>query len=223
MDTRLSLIGALLADDTRAGILTILMDGRAHTGGELARYMRVSASTASEHLSKLRDGGLVAVEAQGRHRYFRLSGPQVAQMLEALGASPAPHPIRTQRPDALAFARSCYDHLAGELAVHIFTQLLSDGHLSDDDHHIRLTESGYELLGSIGADPAGVRDGRRPPARACLDWTERRHHLAGAAGAAILEAMLTNRWMHRGQQPRSLRLTNKGKQAIPHHFGIPRL
>lgn len=223
-DTKLSLIGSLLADDTRAGILTILMDGRSHTGGELARYMSVAPSTASEHLSKLLDGGLVAAEAQGRHRYFRLAGPEVGQMLEVIGASPASVPVRSERgPAALAFARSCYDHLAGKLAVRIFTQLISDGLLSDDDHRLRLTETGYELLGAIGAHPEEVKNGRRPPGRACLDWTERRHHLAGAAGAAILEAILANRWMRHGQRPRSLRLTNSGKQAIPRHFGIPPL
>ena len=218
--SQLSAIGSVLADDTRAEILTSLMDGRAHTGGELARYVGVAPSTTSEHLSKLLDAGLVAVEPQGRHRYFRLASPDVAQLLETLGATPTPIAApRPSAPAALAFARTCYDHLAGELAVQIFDHLVAQAHLHDSDERLVLTPSGLELFEKIGVDTQAIRSSRRPKVRRCVDWTERRHHLAGAAGAALLEALLANRWVIRGPQPRSLRVTSVGRTAIAGIFG----
>jgi len=197
------------------------MDGRAHTGGELARLVGVSPSTASEHLSKLLDAGLVSVEAQGRHRYFRLAGLHVAELLESLGAAPTVvDDSRTRAPAALSFARACYDHLAGDLGVRLYDQLVADGHIRTDNHHLRVSESGYLLLSSLGADVESIRQGRRPAALACLDWTERRHHLAGAAGASVLSAMLAKRWLVQGPKPRSLRLTRIGKQMIAETFQL---
>jgi DNA-binding transcriptional ArsR family regulator len=215
---RLTRIGALLADETRAQFLTVLMDGRARTGNELARHAAVAPSTASEHLSRLLDGGLIAVEAQGRHRYFRLAGAEVAEMLEALGAVQLPEPrataSRPKAPTDLRFARSCYAHLAGELAVRIYDQLLEHGHLHQADDHLTLTASGEQLLAGVGIDVADVRNAKRPAARRCLDWTEHRHHLAGAAGAALFEALLARRWIARGSRPRAIRITDAGQQAI---------
>jgi DNA-binding transcriptional ArsR family regulator len=222
--SQLAAIGALLANDTRAGILTVLMDGRAHTGGELARHLGVSPSTASEHLSKLLDAGLVSIEAQGRHRYFRLAGLEIAQLLETIGAASTP-PLPTpasRAPAALTFARTCYDHLAGELAVHIYDQLTAEGHLVDVDHHLQLTGSGVRLLKDIGVNVDSIKTGRRPTVRKCLDWTERRHHLAGATGAALLQLLLERGWATRGRQPRSIRITQAGKAAIAAHFSYPR-
>lgn len=220
--SQLSIIGSLLADDTRAEILTLLMDGRAHTGSELARHIGVAPSTTSEHMSKLLDAGMVAVEAQGRHRYFRLAGNEVAELLETLGATPtltaAPRP---RAPAALAFARTCYDHLAGELAVQVYDHLIAERHVHETDDRLVLTSSGQELLDSIGVDTEAIRSSERPKARRCLDWTERRHHLAGAAGAGLLDALLANRWVTQDPQPRSLRVTNAGKKAITEIFAIP--
>lgn len=217
--SQLAHIGALLADPTRAEILTALMDGRAHTGSELARYVGVAPSTTSEHLSKLVDAAMVTVEAQGRHRYFRLAGPDIAALLEALGATPTP-PSPATAPAGLTYARTCYDHLAGELAVAIYCQLIAAGHLVDDDHHLQLTHSGIELLGDVGVDIDAVHSSTRPNARSCLDWTERRHHLAGAAGAHLLDAMLTNRWLVRDRRPRSIRVTQTGRQEITTRFRL---
>ncbi|WP_231104736.1 ArsR/SmtB family transcription factor [Haloechinothrix halophila] len=214
----LAVIGSLLADDTRAGLLTALMDGRAHTNSELARHLQVSASTVSEHLRKLRDSGMVAVEAQGRHRYFRIADHRIADMLESLGATalsvPAP-PVAT----AVAFARTCYDHLAGEVAVRIYGQLVDDRYLIADDEQVHLTTSGLELFSDIGVDVA-PQASPRPLVRSCLDWSQRRHHLAGAVGAGLLDTMLLNRWLVRQDGPRKVRFTRSGRIAVSATFGI---
>jgi DNA-binding transcriptional ArsR family regulator len=210
----LARLGSLLADETRAAALCALMDGRAHTGSELARHVGVAPSTMSEHLAKLLDAGVVVVEPQGRHRYWRLSDPDIAQLLESLGAGTRPPgPVRV--PADLSFARTCYDHLAGELAVAIFDHLRQATHLVvDDDGNLTVSDSGRELFDSIGAhvDQAGTT--RRPMAGACLDWSERRHHLAGAVGAALLNAMIDNGWIERGPKPRSVRITRSGRTEI---------
>jgi len=218
--SQLATIGSLLGNGTRSELLVILMDGRAYTGGELARHLQVSASTVSEHLHKLLDAGLVAVDVQGRHRYFRLTDSRIAEMLELLGANalPVPPPLPRAAP-GLAYARTCYDHLAGELAVRIHDHLLRDGHLTEHDHHLHLAASGAALLGSIGIDAAALDTGQRPVARGCLDWTERRHHLAGSAGAALLRALVDNRWLAPGSRPRSVRVTRAGTAAIDDLFG----
>jgi DNA-binding transcriptional ArsR family regulator len=220
--SQLSALGAVLADDTRAEILTLLMDGRAHTGSELARHVGVVPSTASEHLSRLLDAGLVGVEPQGRHRYFRLASRDVAELLETLGATPAltaaPRPAA---PAALAFARTCYDHFAGELAVRLYDHLVAQAHLHDADEGLALTPSGLRLFDSIGIDIEAIKSSQRCSVRRCLDWTERRHHLAGAAGAALLDALLANRWVTQGSQARSLRVTNAGRKALTTIFASP--
>lgn len=220
MPSRLAKIGAILADETRAQILTALMDGRGRTGGELARFAGVAPSTGSEHLSKLLDAGLVAVEAQGRHRYFRIANDDVAAMLESLGASAPVDAFRSRAPAALTYARSCYDHLAGELAVLIYDQLVTDGHLDRVDGHLRMNESGAVLLTGLGIDTTILRSSSRPLVRSCLDWTQRRHHLAGATGAALLDVFLERRWVTRGTQPRSIRLTSRGRTALKEHLGL---
>lgn len=217
---QLAIIGSLLADDTRSTLLMALMDGRAHTGGELARHLGVSASTVSEHLHKLLDAGMVTGEAQGRHRYFRLADRRIAEMLESLGATPLPIPT-PQPPTAssLSYARTCYDHLAGELAVRIYDQMLRQGHLAEDEHQLRLTASGRALLVGIGVDVAASTS-YRPLARACLDWTQRRRHLAGAAGAGLLEALLNKRWILRQTRPRTVRVTRTGRTSIAEVFAL---
>jgi DNA-binding transcriptional ArsR family regulator len=215
----LAQLGALLADRSRAELLMALMDGRAHTGSELARHVGIAPSTASEHLSRLLDGGLVAVEAQGRHRYVRLAGPPVAAMLEALGTAGAGSPPTPRPPAGLAYARTCYDHLAGELAVTIHDDMFERGLLAVDDGQVAVTGGGVAFLAGLGAD---VGPGPRPPrARQCLDWTERRHHLAGPAGRALLAAVVANGWVVPGARPRAMRVTGRGRAEMARHF--PRL
>lgn len=223
---RLTQIGALLADRTRGQMLIVLMDGRARTGGELARFGGVVPSTASEHLARLIDAGLITVEAQGRHRYFRLADADVAHMLESLGAARLPERetagATANAPQELTYARSCYDHLAGRLAVEIYDRLLADGHLRLSDGHLTVTASGEALLAGLGVDVSRLDIARRPAARSCLDWTERRHHLAGAAGAALFGALLERGWLVRGQRPRSVRVTNAGQDGLRRIVGLPR-
>lgn len=218
----LARLGSLLADETRAEILCALMGGRAHTGSELSRHIGVAPSTISEHLSKLLDGDVVAVEAQGRHRYWRLADRRVAELLETLGAH-ATTPADPKAPAELTYARTCYDHLAGQLAVEIFDQLVADGHLAYDDGggHLVVTGSGFELLATIGVDTEAIRAATRTTARPCLDWTQRRHHLAGAAGQELLSALAANGWATPGPRPRSIRITETGRTEIPEAFGLP--
>ena len=195
----LASIGALIADPTRAEILCVLMDGRAHTGGELARHVGVSASTASEHLSRLLNAALIRVEAQGRHRYFRLADQQTAELLELLGAVSTPLTAKRSRTaERLSNARSCYDHLAGEVATNIYDRLVDNCHLTPDNGHAALTDTGRVFFGGLGIDVESVVASKRPTVRPCLDWTERRHHLAGALGAALFDTMLANNWIRRG-------------------------
>ena len=217
----LATIGALLADPSRAEILCALMDGRAHTGGELARHAGISPSTASEHLSKLLDAALVCVEAQGRHRYFRLAGRQTAELLEVLGAVSTPvTPNRSRASQGLAYARSCYDHLAGEVATEIYLRLVDTAMLTIDDGHATVTEAGRTFFEGLGIDVDAALSATRPTARPCLDWTERRHHLAGALGAALFETMLAEKWIRRGPEPRSIQITRLGSDAVQQHFGL---
>jgi DNA-binding transcriptional ArsR family regulator len=218
----LATIASVLADDTRAETLTLLMGGRAHTGSELARQVGVAPSTISEHLSKLLEAGLVAVEPQGRHRYFRLASSDIAELLETLGANPALTAApRPSAPAALAYARTCYDHLAGELAVRLYDHLLACAYLQEAEDRLTLTPSGLRFFDGIGVDTKAIRSSKRPKARRCMDWTERRHHLAGAAGAGFLNALLANRWVIQGPQPRSIRVTNVGKKAMTTIFALP--
>lgn len=212
-------LGALLADETRAEILCSLMDGRAHTGSELARHIGVAASTMSEHLGKLLDSKIIVAEAQGRHRYWRLASSDIAELLETLGAN-ATVPEKPKVAAALAYARTCYDHLAGTLAVDIYQSLLSSGHLSVDCYVLSVTSSGYEFLGQLGVDVEALRATKRAKARSCLDWTQRRHHLAGAAGKELLAVMQTRGLLKLGDKPRSVRVTQLGRVELPKLFDL---
>jgi DNA-binding transcriptional ArsR family regulator len=215
-------LGALLADPTRAEILGALMDGRAHTSSELARHVGVAVSTTSEHLGKLLDASLVRVEPQGRHRYWRLAGSPVAELLEAVEAKASavmPPPPRPRAPASLIRARSCYDHLAGELAVTIFDRLVADRHLVEADHGVEITPAGVERFASLGVDVAALRGTTRPLTRVCLDWTERKHHLGGSAGHALFESFQSKGWIRRGRRPRSIDIPEAGRATFHKTFG----
>jgi hypothetical protein len=164
---------------------------------------------------------MVVVQPQGRHRYWRLAGPDVAELLETLGASSViAAPDGPKAPTELAHARTCYDHLAGQLAVEIFDALVQHGHLVDDGLQPTITDSGLALFAACGVDVDTMTTTRRPRTRSCLDWTQRRHHLAGAAGAGLLQAFFDNKWIRRGPRPRSIEITRTGRVAIVKHFRI---
>ena len=219
-------IAGLLADSSRSTMLQALMDRRARTAGELARLAKIAPSTASQHLGRLTDGELLVVEAQGRHRYYRLADPKVAALLESMMAfapAPAPAPVAPRAANVgfdLRFARTCYDHLAGTIATALYDRLQADGTLHVTSEGVALTLAGAQRLQSLGIDTENLRAGRRPLARGCLDWTERRHHLAGGLGAALLDSFRARDWLIPRNAPRALRLTTAGRQALASHFDI---
>jgi DNA-binding transcriptional ArsR family regulator len=215
----LTTLGALLADHTRATVLVVLMDGRAQTAGELARHARVAPSTMSQHLARLEQAGIVEAVPQGRHRYFRIASDEVGLLLETLGGLEIPVPAAPTRlaraPEELRFARSCYDHLAGELAVRMYRHLLDEQHLTAVPGGLRVTASGRALFAELG-----VNHPESETARPCLDWTERRDHLAGPAAAALFTTMLERRWIVRGTRPRSVRITAAGSRGLAETLGL---
>src|SRR5215813_8477980 len=191
-------VAALLGDPARANMLTALMHGRALTATELAQEAGVMLSTASGHLGKLQDAGIVDTEKQGRHRYFRLSGSDVASVLEGLmgvAARTGHMRVRTgPRDPELRRARVCYDHLAGDAAVRMYDHLQAAGMIAATAGALRLTRAGERFFSAVGIDLDAAANTRRPLCRACLDWSERRHHLAGALGAALLHHIYDRGW-----------------------------
>jgi DNA-binding transcriptional ArsR family regulator len=219
-------LAGLLADHTRAAFCLALTDGRAWTAGELARHASVAPSTASEHLTRLIAGGLLTEARQGRHRYVRLANAHVAELLEDLLGRLGPIPERTgtlrlaTASAAMARGRTCYDHFAGRLGVAITDAMTSKGLIEQADG-FALTAAGAEWLGAaLGADLAKLRSGRRPLIRSCLDWTERRPHLAGAAGAHLCRRFQDNEWVRRIGGGRAVRLTPAGETAVRELLGI---
>jgi len=213
-------LAALIGDPARANILTALLDGRALTVTELAEVSGVTLQTASGHLAKMAEAKLVQVEKQGRHRYYRLSGPDVAQVLENLmGLAQRTGAVRMRTgPNDLALreARLCYDHLAGYYGVAILDGLVGKGWVSDDEKP-ELTSLGRVLFATLGIEMNGLGAGRRPVCLRCLDWSERRHHLGGALGAALLSAMIERKWIEHGEG-RVLVVTESGRQEIQAAF-----
>jgi DNA-binding transcriptional ArsR family regulator len=223
----LASLAALLADETRAAMCLALLDGRAWTAGELATHAGVAPSTATEHLHRLIGGGLLVERRQGRHRYVQLAGPSVAHLIEDLSARTAPRtaPARGLREvtasAALRRGRTCYDHLAGRLGVAV-TDAMTRAGLLDQTGGFAVTPAGMAwLTGTVGLGPHELRSGKRPLARGCLDWTERRQHLAGLAGAKLCETFLGNGWVARIGSGRAVRLTPNGKAALGDLLGLP--
>ncbi|MGY6154350.1 ArsR/SmtB family transcription factor [Paraburkholderia graminis] len=213
----LSRIGALLADPGRAAMLWALMDGSARPAGELTMIAGLSPSAASAHLARLTDGGLLALEVRGRHRYFRIASADIAASIEALAnvaqvsapQRPAPRPVRTV-PTDMRYARTCYDHMAGELSVRVFERLVGRGLLSLQGTSLEATSDGAARFADWGIDVSAQRSRRRRFACTCPDWSERRPHLGGALGAALLDSWAARGWVERTERPRILRITPAG-------------
>jgi len=216
-------VAGLIGDPARAEILTALLAGRALTATELAAVAGVTKQTVSAHLAKLVDARLLAVEAQGRHRYFRLAGSDVARLLESLMGiafrTGAVRLVTGPREPALRKARVCYDHLAGELGVLAYDGLVGRGWLADRAGSLFLTNAGADGLAAFGIDPALAASERRTFCRPCLDWGERRHHLGGALGAALLDRLYALRWARRAADSRVVVFTPRGEQALRAQFG----
>jgi DNA-binding transcriptional ArsR family regulator len=215
---------SLIGDPARANILLSLMDGRALTATELSLVAGVSAQTTSSHLAKLSEAGLVKMERQGRHRYFRLASPQVAHAIEALSVlavNGAPrHRPTGPRDEAVRFARTCYDHLAGRLGVAVTWRLVEMGYLDADDKNFHLTDAGTAAMENLGIDVERLQARRRAVARRCLDWSERRPHLGGALGAALLDRFESDGWIDRVKDSRAVTLTRAGRAGLAEALGL---
>jgi DNA-binding transcriptional ArsR family regulator len=220
----ISQIGALIGDPARANILVALMDGRALTATELAEIAGVTAQTASTHLSRLEAGGLIRPQKQGRHKYFSLAGPRVGQLIESLSIFAADRGHLRHRPGpkdaAMRKARVCYDHLAGDLGVRMFDSLVGRNYLAFDAGKIDLAAAGERFVEDLGIDLARLRAARRPLCRCCLDWSERRDHLAGSLGAAFLDTMLARGWARRDAGSRAVHFTPPGERAFLKLFPV---
>jgi DNA-binding transcriptional ArsR family regulator len=220
-DVDLAAVGALVGNPSRAAMLDALMTGRALTATELARVAEVRPATASEHLARLVDGGLVDVVSQGRHRYHRLASPEVGAALESLSHIAPPRTVtslrQSSRARSLAEARTCYDHLAGRSGVAVHDGLLDRGWLLPEPGGYALSEAGVAGLLGWGVDVTSARAARRRLARPCLDWTERREHLAGSLAAAITQALVDGPepwFVRRSDDHRGLRTTELGRSRL---------
>jgi DNA-binding transcriptional ArsR family regulator len=224
-------VASLVGDPARAGMLHALMDGRALTASELAHVAGITAQTASGHLARMADVGLLSIEKQGRHRYHRLASPAVAQMIESImqvasGLQP-PRPSFSVGPRdiALRTARTCYDHLAGRLGVALADALVAGGYAELSNDAGLVTESGVKFLGGMGIDVDALTARRGKHAarilcRPCLDWSERRAHLAGAVGAALCTHSLEHGWIRRIRGTRAVAITPKGQRIFRDEFGV---
>lgn len=211
-----------MGEPSRAAMLVALLGRDALPATELAHKARVSPQTASSHLSKLVAGKLLAVERYGRHRYYRLASDQVGRFIETL-ASLAPPPPRVshlmyvdEEAKAIRYARTCYDHLAGKVAVEMARAMVSGGWLERDGRNFEVTALGQRRLKSFGISTGEIGQGRRAFALQCLDWSERQHHIAGALGAALMDRMLTLKWIARAKGKRCVRITLEGRKSLQH-------
>ena len=222
----IAMVASLVGDPARANMLTALLSGRALTASELSQEAGITPQTASSHLSKLEAGGLIEQEKQGRHRYYRLADPDVGGVLEGLAAlaARAGHMrVRTGPKDpALRHARVCYDHLAGDLGVQMLDSLRRQKLVRQHKHDIELTSEGERFLESaLQIDADALSHPRRPVCKACLDWSERRHHLAGTLGAALLKRFTELKWAARDPTPgsRVVQFTRQGEKRFAALFG----
>jgi len=223
-DAAVAPIAALFADPARVAMLLALSDGREISAGELALLAGVTRSTASLHLTKLIEGGLVAARPEGRHRHYRLTRPEAVLALEALAVLAPQGTPRTHRQAkigrAVRTARTCYDHLAGRVGVGLTTALIERGALVPAGRQFEVTVSGARLLGDFGIDLEAARRSRRVFALACLDWSERVHHLAGSLGGALLTCLLDLDWIARTPASRAVQVTPAGRQGLSRVFGL---
>jgi len=212
----LNYIVQLIGNPIRANMLWTLLDGRAYTSSELAAAVDTSAPNCSMHLSKLVKADLLKVEAQGRHRYYTFSRPEVAYAIEALAAAVPKRNLRTlEKEDTpMRICRTCYDHLAGRVGVQLTEALVRQKLLVQADRSFTLTEEGNSWFKDHGIDPAEIQHQHRNFARTCLDWSERRPHLAGSLGAALLQMMLDEQWLRKLPNTRAIQVTPKGRKAL---------
>lgn len=224
IDSDVSVIASLVSETSRAAILTVLLDGRLHAASELAYMAGIKPQTASFHLAKMVEANAVAVEKQGRHRYYGIRNPEVAQVMESLLSIAPPIEIKSLRQaaddKALRLARTCYDHLAGSLGVQLTDTLIRIGALCEENKQFTVTEKGEEFLANFQIDLDEVKQKRRSFSHKCLDWSERRHHLGGSLGNALLERLLELNWVQRLPGTRAIQITSEGKIGFKEVFSV---
>ena len=222
--SNVAMIASLVSEPSRAAILTVLLDGRFHTASELAHMAGIKPQTASFHLAKMTEAQVVTVEKQGRHRYFGIQNPEVARVMESLLSIAPPVQIKSFKQasenKAIRLARTCYDHLAGHLGVQIMDSLIEKGLLSEGQDTLHVTEKGEAFFTDFQIDLTQIQKKRRSFSHKCLDWSERRHHLAGALGSALLDRLLTLHWIERLPTTRAIRITADGKRGFKEVFSI---
>ncbi len=218
----IALLGSLIGDPARANMLIALMSGKALTASELAAEAGITMQTASTHLKKLEEADLLSLRKQGRHKYFTLADDEVGSILEALmGLAAKRGLMRTRtgpKDPALRKARVCYNHLAGELGVQLFDNLIAQGLLVSRDDHIDLTPGGILSVEKFGIDLASLKGSRRPLCKSCLDWSARRSHLAGSLGEAFLNRFFDLGWASRNEGSRVIKFTSRGELQIQNLF-----
>ena len=217
-------IAALIGDPARGNILTALMSGKALTASELAHEAGVSAQTASAHLGKLRESGLVAERKSGRHKYFTLANEEVADVLEALmGLAATTGNLRTRtgpKDAAMREARVCYNHLAGDMGVQMYRALRQQGHVTGSEDALQLSKSGETLMAELGIDLETLPKSKSPMCKSCLDWSARESHLAGKLGRALLTRFYELGWARKIPDSRAVQFTKSGKVAFEQRFKL---
>lgn len=217
-------VASLIGDTSRAAMLMCLLGGKAFPASELARAAQITPQTASSHLAKMVEGGLLSQESYGRHRYYRLASAEVGQALEALSVIAPKRPVRSLRESthskALQFARTCYDHIAGTVGVAVTDKMLELDLVAKVERDYVVTEYGAKWFEGFGIDLLGIARGRRQFARQCLDWSERRHHMAGALGAKISQRFFELQWIKRIPGGRAVIVTNNGVLGFKQELGI---
>jgi len=224
----ITVIASLIADPSRAIFLSSLLDGRALPAGELAHMAGVTPQTASSHLAKLVEGGLLEVEQQGRHRYYRLASKEIANLIETMASIAPPVQIRSLKQSnqlqQLSYARTCYGHLAGKLGISLCETLIQKGYLSEPEEthskDYQVTEKGMQWFTTFGIELQVKPGSRRAIARKCLDWSERRHHLSGMLGEQLRHRLSELDWIRQKTGSRSVEVTEAGKKGLYEVLGI---
>lgn len=217
-------VSALICEPSRAKMLWNLLDGRAYTASELATAADISNTSASNHLSKLLDADIVKVEHQGRHRYFSFSKPEVAYVVESLANlardNSTVKDVKVTKSSGVKFCRTCYDHLAGYVGVQMVESMVKNGYLINTESEYTVTQKGWLWFGQFDIDQNQFSNNRRPITRQCLDWSERRPHLAGQLAAVFLEKLLHSQWFKKVEFSRELFITPHGREGLLRQLGI---
>lgn len=224
MEDSFSEVAALIGDKARAKMLWSLLDGRAYTATELAIFANISRQSCSNHLSKLVKAAILKVEKQGRHRYYCFANDKIAQIIEGIAyllPTQTNIPVRAEhKPKGIKYARTCYDHLAGKVGVALTVSLLNMGIINKEEDTFFVTKEGENWFGGLGIKTNLLLKKKRKFAYPCLDWSERKSHIGGALGAALLNAMLENDWIRRKKDSRAVIITYKGAIALKKRFNV---